>query len=191
MSECVPTTVIEAKCTRCRDNFSYCPKEGKKPRPNRVVCPRCKRRVLQAGLRRYRERLKLLPPEDSIAVLDSRGITRASREEVALAWHVTTERIRQIERTALAKLRSNSCLRRVYAGWIADGAPVPRHHAEAGQMLLEWQLELCNWRDGLEILRAEADCQEEAKELEEAIDACQVLVGRAVEEQMGIDGNSQ
>ena len=168
---------VTAKCIRCHKPFQY------EPAGNRVrqVCPGCQKANGYAHNRRNKEATRLPEDEEQADRQYKRGTILLSREDVAWRLGLSEEGVALIERKALAKIRKHPAARQLYSFWKAEGAPTPPPGPEAGELLLNMQMELSRMREVYEVLSdPEEGTPEEAAEYKKQIENFEWELSKAI-----------
>ena len=149
-----------ATCIKCGQPFQYDPIQGR----NRRVCLACLKANRQSHNKRWTETRRRLPSEDRADQMYKAGLLGMSQEEVAWRLRIPLRSVEYIERMALNKIRKDPKAKALFAVWKSEGAPTPGAQREAGEILLEWQMEMSQWRELQERLAAKG-LTEEAEEV--------------------------
>jgi hypothetical protein len=132
---------MRGRCVKCSKPFSY-ESLGRK----RVVCDKCLRENLKSHMLRRRQSQKSLETEEGSRALDAAGISLMNREQVAKLQGVSTKRVHQIERDALAKIRNHPEAKKLFKFWMQEGCPTTQHRPkDPAEALLEWHMSLAEW----------------------------------------------
>jgi len=180
--------VLDLVCRKCGEPFSYEWGGNGRKRERCNACDLADRRDSRRQTRRRRVELcRLQEGEETAAELAFAGVTKCGREEVAKVFGVTTSRVAQIERLALARIRARPDLRPYYAAWIADGMPIPKPKPKWGELgrnavagwLVQWIQAFLRWRRVAEMLAEAPETQAEAEEIRREIAPFERVVAKA------------
>ena len=149
--------MTRGKCIHCQKSFLYEQQVGRVrggglQRRIRSVCPKCGEENIKRHRQMHSDRMTLLANEMQSREQQEEGLLGLTQEEVAWRLGMTVEGVKYMERTALAKIRNHPQAHRLFALWKAEGAPTPGPQREAGEQILEWQMELSRWRELINIM---------------------------------------